>query len=312
MNSVCLAVLNYNGIHHLESLLPSLEAACRESPVPAFAVVLDNQSSQGDVEWVMRRHPDVKCIVAKNNDFLFSYNWLAENRTEEILIILNNDLKLRPNFIAPLLRHFVFDDVFAVSATSRDWDDRMFTCGPARLKSHHGMYYWDYERERQELCHTLFCSGGFMAVDRRKFLELGGFNRLFQPAYGEDLDLGFRAWCKGWRCLFEPASVVLHRENGSIGDGADGCAARLMLRANLLFQWSSLPTAAPWAERSAFFWLTVWRKLSKGEAWWLRVWLETWFEWRRLRKEYHQLKTSETELNRILAAIGRPARTPLK
>ena len=43
-----------------------------------------------------------------------------------------------------------------------------------------------------------------MAVDRNKFVELGGFNRLFAPAYCEDVDLCFRAWRQGWRCIYDP------------------------------------------------------------------------------------------------------------
>jgi len=29
---------------------------------------------------------------------------------------------------------------------------------------------WNYESQRQELCHTLFTSGGFMAVDQAQVL----------------------------------------------------------------------------------------------------------------------------------------------
>jgi len=308
--SVCLAILNYNGRRHLEHLLPTACAEARSFSGDCSIVVLDNCSTQNDVAWVRTQFPEIEVVTAPKNDFLFSYNWLAEKRTEDILVILNNDLKLRPDFLAPLVRHFAVADVFAVNATSRDWNDKIFTCGPAHLKSHHGLYHWDYDRTRQEPCHTLFCSGGFMAVSREKFLALGGFNRLYWPAYAEDLDLCFQAWRTGWRCIFEPASVVLHRENGTWSTEVGTRLAELCLRRSLLFQWSSLPTAASWAERTGYLLLTAYRKSFHGQTWWIRAWLAAWFEWRRKRNKCRTMKASSEELSKILARIAEPLAMP--
>ena len=306
MKSVCLAILNYNGIRHLEFLLPTAITAVAKYGRTCPIVVLDNGSSEGDLPWINSHFPGVELESAPKNDYLYSYNWLLQKREEDVVVILNNDLRLAQNFLAPLLRYFDLPDVFAVGATSRDWDDTMFTCGPARLKSHHGHCYWDWDRDHQTLSHTLFASGGFMAVDRKKFLELGGFNHLFHPAYGEDLDLCFRAWRRGWRTIFEPASVVFHRENASWNDDRDDRSARLILRAQLLFQWSSIPPTASLLERSAFFCLTAWRKLLRGQSWWLRVWIRTWWEWLRQKKEHRALMTPPDELTKILYRIAKP------
>ena len=142
-----------------------------------------------------------------------------------------------------------------------------------------------------------------MAVDRKKFLELGGFNRLFEPAYGEDLDLCFRAWRRGWRCIFEPASIVYHRESISFRQTGADRPARLMLRASFLFQWASLPPAAGWIERSAMQLLFAFRRLRAGDTSWATVWLRTWLEWRRVRMRYHWMKTSKEELADIQQRI---------
>lgn len=310
MKSACFAILNYNGVAHLEHLLPTVTQPEAGGAQRCPIVVLDNCSTQGDRAWLAEHYPQVEVATPPHNDYLFSYNWLLARRTEDVVVLLNNDLRLRLGFLPPLLRHFSESDVFAVGATSRNWEDTQFTCGPARLMSHHGVYHWDYERERQERCHTLFASGGFMAVDRLKFLELGGFNRLFWPGYAEDLDLCFRAWRKGWRCVFEPASVVLHRENGTWGKGDDDCVSRLCLRTGLLFQWATLPPAAPWLERSGFICLTAMRRLLDGQSWWLRVWIAAWFEWRKRRRQFVAMKTSSEELAAILAQIAKAVPSP--
>ena len=46
----------------------------------------------------------------------------------------------------------------------------------------------------------LLWGGGSSAFDRRKFLELGGFDTLLKPFYLEDTDLGYHgleAWLEG-------------------------------------------------------------------------------------------------------------------
>ena len=298
MKSVCLAILNYNGARHLAELLPTALDAARGRPV----VVLDNCSTEDDIRWIRKHFPAVETAVAPANDFLFSYNWLLSCRNEDVVVLLNNDVRLERDFLPPLLRHLEARDVFAACSTSRDWDDAEFTCGPARLRSHHGLYYWSYDTDRQELEHTLFASAGFAAVDRRKFVELGGFNPLFRPAYCEDFDLCFRAWRRGWRCVFEPASVVYHRENGSWGNAR---STRLIERSRMLFQWSTLPATGAWLERTAMLVRTALRR----PEWGLNL-VRTWREWRRLRSGYAWMKTPRTELNDILRRIEEPVPLP--
>jgi len=307
MKSVCLAILNYNGVHHLEHLLPTVADAVAGIGASCPAVILDNRSTRDDRDWVTRHHPWAEIAIAPHNDYLFSYNWLLEQRTEDVVVLLNNDLRLARGFLAPLLRHFDAPDVFSAGATSRDWEDTRFTCGPVQLKAHHGLYYWDWDRDRQVCAHTLFTSGGFMAVNRRRFLELGGFNRLFFPGYGEDLDLCFRAWRRGWRCIFEPASLVYHRENGTFSHQA----SRLMQRSQFLFQWSSLPPAAGWTERIAMLGLQSVRRALTGDPGWAWHILQTWCGWRRVRRQYAGMKVSAAELHsmqdRMKSALPSPA-----
>ena len=305
MKSVCLAILNYNGRKHLEALLPTAVVAANNYAGKCSILVLDNRSTEPDVEWIKRTYPSLRVEEAPENEFLYSYNWLLPLLEEEIVVILNNDLRLKDDFILALIEHFRNSDVFAVSATSRDWNDKSYTFGPICLRNHHGSYYWNPEFNRQKLSHTLFSSGGFMAVDRLKFLELGGFNQLFRPAYGEDLDLCFRAWRRGWRCLFEPKSIAFHRESASWGS-EDTRVNRMTLRSSLLFQWSSLPNASSWLDRFTFGLISLARRLLQGDFWYVGVWICTWMEWIRVRDQYTHLMTSKEELRTIKEGLESP------
>jgi GT2 family glycosyltransferase len=303
MKSVCLAILNYNGKTHLEHLLPTAFTAAKNFSSNCAVVVLDNHSTNDDVAWLERGFPSVQTIVAPKNDFLFSYNWLAQKRTEEILVLLNNDLKVDRDFLAPLVRHFDSPDVFSVSARSYDWKGAEVTSGPGRLKFENGFYSWNFDTRHQKTCHTLFTSGGFMAVDRKKFVELGGFNRLFAPAYCEDVDLCFRAWRRGWRCIYEPGSIVWHRHQGTWSRNSIDSLSSLELRNLLLMQWSTFPMhKGRWARLQSIVKLFI-SSLFSGDRVWIRVYLPRLFYWLAVRRKYRWMKVRDRELRQILSRI---------
>jgi GT2 family glycosyltransferase len=307
MKSVCLAILNYNGRKHLEHLLPAVCAAAKNFPGTCAVVVLDNQSTGGDVAWIEREFPSVQISVAPKNDFLFSYNWLAQKRTEEILVLLNNDLRVEHNFLAPLVRHFESADVFSVSARSYDWSGMQVTSGPARLEFKNGFYNWTFDTQHQQTCHTLFTSGGFMAVDRDKFVEVGGFNRLFAPAYCEDVDLCFRAWRRGWRCIYEPDSVVWHRHQGTWADRSNGNLNSLELRNLLLMQWSTFPMhKGRWARLQSLAKLFI-GSLFSGDRVWIKTYPMTLIYWLAVCRNYRWMRVQADELRKIVARIEKDA-----
>lgn len=303
MKSVCLAILNYNGISHLEHLMPSIPEALDGYAGPVSVVVLDNRSTKGDGEWMARNYPQYEFVTAPKNEYMYSYNWLAAQRDEDLFILLNNDTRLTPGFMARITRHFAADDVFSVCASSLSWDGADKTCGPAHLRREHGFYRWGFECDRQELCHTIFSSSGFMAVDRRKFLKIGGFSRLYYPMYCDDLDLGFRAWRRGWRSIYDPDCVVYHRENGS---GVSEWVQRHNLRNSLLFEWSSLPTEQFAFERGPRIANLIIRDLAGGRGQWLSVWREARQIWSKERGNYPDTKITEAEYQNLVSRLDSP------
>jgi GT2 family glycosyltransferase len=84
-------------------------------------------------------------------------------------------------------------------------------------------------------------AGPVLAVDRRKFLELGGYDPIYFPGRIEDLDLGFRGWMAGYRGYYEPRSVAYHQGLATFGHalGTAGCD-RLTARNTFLFAWKNL------------------------------------------------------------------------
>ena len=113
-----------------------------------------------------------------------------------------------------------------------------------------------------DLFPCFYGGGGSCAFDRRKFLELGGFDPLLAPFYLEDTDLGYMAWKRGWKVLYQPRSVVYHEHRGTIGKRFREDQIQAVLKKNyLLFCWKNIHE---WRRLVSHFFFTVGRGRSGG------------------------------------------------
>ena len=77
--------------------------------------------------------------------------------------------------------------------------------------------------------------------ERRKLLELGGFEPLMSPFYWEDVELSYRAWKRGWCILYEPESIVYHDASTTIKKSFKKIKiTRIDIRNRFLFLWKNL------------------------------------------------------------------------
>src|SRR3954452_13226003 len=62
-----------------------------------------------------------------------------------------------------------------------------------------------------------YCSAASLLIRKELFDQLGGFDKLFAPAYYEDIDLCFGVRSLGKRVVYQPASRVIHFEGATAG-----------------------------------------------------------------------------------------------
>ena len=220
MPSVAVVVLNWNGRRHLEALLPSLRDAVAAASCPVTVVVVDNRSTEPDVAWVREHYPDFEVVVAERNDYLFSLNPIVAARPEELVVILNNDMRVERDFLAPLVEHFDDPAVFAVSAKVMNWDGSEQTTGPRHLTVRRVWVRKEWDMTVDRAAHTFEAGGGCSAYRRSMYAALGGYDPLYRPGYYEDTDLSYRAWQRGWSSIYEPRSVIYHRIGATLYDPA--------------------------------------------------------------------------------------------
>lgn len=192
MKSVSIIIPNFNGKNLLEKNLPSVIKAIENHNLNDEIIIVDNGSSDGSVEFLKKNYPYVKIIELKENlGFGKACNIGVMESKNDIVILLNNDVYVSENFIAPLLKHFEDKNVFAVSSLSFGNDNKR------KIKPDRAI-----EIE--------YCCAGYTAYDKEKFLYLGGFDPIYSPFYCEDRDLGYRAKRHKWKNLIEPESIVYH------------------------------------------------------------------------------------------------------
>jgi GT2 family glycosyltransferase len=63
---------------------------------------------------------------------------------------------------------------------------------------------------------------------------------LYRPYYYEDVDLGYQAWVRGWRVVYEPESVMYHKSSATLAvyERAESLRAA-EVRNNLLVTWKN-------------------------------------------------------------------------
>ncbi len=222
MRGASLVVPNWNGRELLRANVPSLLAAA-ERAGDAEVVVVDDGSTDDSVPVLERELPKVRVVRhAKNQGFGPACRTGAEAASRPIVILLNSDVWVEPDFVAPLLEPFARDpSVFAVAPLILDREGKVAKVSVNRPYIRRGELRWegvpgDELVARAQPVPSLFPLGGAVALDRARFLELGGFDPLYHPFYYEDVDLGLAAWRRGWKCLVEPRSRVRHDEGGTI------------------------------------------------------------------------------------------------
>jgi GT2 family glycosyltransferase len=266
-----IVIPTWNGLHHLQANLPSVLAAVGGNP-DHEVIVVDNGSTDGSAAFLEEHFPAVRVLaLATNLGFGGGSNEGFRQARNDIVVLLNNDMRVERDFLQPLLQGFGDPRVFAVTA-------QIFFSDPNKRREETGLTHGLWLNGRLHLRHvideqvdrpfpTFYAGGGSTAYDRRKFLELGGFDSLLEPFYYEDTDVSYMAWKRGWVVLYEPRSVVYHEHRGTIGKHYNaGYIQAIVERNQLLFLWKNIHEKGRLA--SHLFWLYAgfWIRLLTGPS----------------------------------------------
>lgn len=191
-------------------------------------IIVDDAST--DATKTLMSSEDGWIRVVRNHEnlgFGLSCNEGARMARSEVLVFLNNDAFVMPNWLDPLLKCFDEDSALGAvqpkllfpNGSVGDAGGLVFADGKA----------WNYGKGQgiadSPLVNVRRCpdyvSGACLAVRKEAFESVGGFDPRYAPAYYEDTDLSFALEKQGWKLLYEPASVVVHIEGATSGTDTD-------------------------------------------------------------------------------------------
>lgn len=152
--------------------------------------------------------------VSRNLGFAGGCNFGADGSTAEVLVFVNSDAVVAPGAIAALARVAAEDQVGIATGCLRLADAPQLINSAGNPLHFSGITWAGHCGENAEL-HAerrtvSTASGGFFAVRREVWLQLGGFDAMYF-AYHEDCDLSLRAWLRGLTVEYEPTAVAYHR-----------------------------------------------------------------------------------------------------
>jgi len=222
---IVVAILNWNGRHHLATYLPSVVL---HSQGFADVIVIDNGSSDDSVDWLSMNFPSVEIIrLTENKGFSAGYNEVLNQIDADYYILLNSDVRVSPNWIdpviqmmkeqqfiacQPLIRNDSDPELFEYAGAAGGYIDRDgFTFCAGRMfevfESDEGQYNANRE--------VFWASGAALFIKSSAYHEVGGLDTAFF-AHMEEIDLCWRLKNRGYRIGCCGDSVVFHLGGGTL------------------------------------------------------------------------------------------------
>jgi GT2 family glycosyltransferase len=211
--AVTVVIPVYNHLGYTLECLASLEAAggLDETEI----LVIDDASSDRTPETLKRVEGLRYLRNPENLGFIRTCNRAAAEARGRFVVFLNNDVQVRPGWLAALLS--VFDEVPGAGAVAPKMlfpDGRLQEAGARIARDGSAEMIglledpdaprWNVRRQVD------YASGACLMLERALFQELGGFDETFVPAYCEDSDLCFRVQARGLKVIYEPRAEIIH------------------------------------------------------------------------------------------------------
>lgn len=220
MPRLTATIATYNGRELLEVVLASLE---RQTFRDFRVVVVDDASSDGTVEWLRERWPDVDVVVHPHNrGVTAALNSCVRANDDELVLMLNNDVELDPRCVEQLVTALDERPAAAVAcAKLLDFAQRDLLDGAGDLYAWAGIAHrrgqGERDRGQYDQPEDVFGACAAVALYRRDAFEaVGPFDERFH-ALCEDIDWAFRAQLAGYDCRYVPSAVAYHVGSASLG-----------------------------------------------------------------------------------------------
>ncbi len=215
-----VAILNWNGKELLERFLGNV---LKHSADLGKVYLIDNHSSDDSVAFTRKEFPTIQIIELEDNyGYAGGYNKGLKHIPEEYVVLLNSDVEVSPNWLAPLHARFTADATlgalqpkikdlksrphFEYAGASGGFVDILgYPFCRGRIFDHLEEDNGQYDNYQE----VFWASGACLAIRQSAFEQAGKlYERLF--AHMEEIDLCWRMQLAGFKVAVEPFSLVYH------------------------------------------------------------------------------------------------------
>lgn len=223
-----IIIVNYNVKYFLEQCLLSIEASNVVFDIET--IVVDNNSSDGSVEYLQSKFPDVKFIANKDNPgFAKANNQGIKLSTGKYVLILNPDTVVGENVLQNVcdfldntpdagaigVKMINGNGMFLAESKRgfpTPWNSFCKISGLSHLfpsSSLLGKYHLRYLDENET--HQVDVLAGAFIMARRKALDESGLFDEDFFMYGEDIDLSYRITKAGYKNYYLPEKIIHYK-----------------------------------------------------------------------------------------------------
>lgn len=122
--SVSIIIPNYNGKHLLEQYLPSVFTAAQNAGTEFEIIVIDDGSKDDSISFIKENYKEVKLLINdQNRGFSYTCNHGIREAKHELILLLNSDVKLTPDYFEHQWKYFNKPDTFGVMARIMSFDE---------------------------------------------------------------------------------------------------------------------------------------------------------------------------------------------
>ncbi|RCJ25028.1 glycosyltransferase [Nostoc sp. ATCC 43529] len=234
--SVSIILVNYNGAEILPDCLNSIQ---KFIDLPSYEIiVVDNASSDGSVELIAEKFPDVQLIrETQNRGFGAGNNAGAKVASGEFLFLLNTDTIITHNILPHLIDLMQADSQVGIIGPKLLNPDGSLQISVSPALGIKGEYqarqmHLDYlnnsernliEQQFQQIQEVDIVVGAAFFIRSSLFQKLNGFDENFFM-YFEESDLCQRAQYEGYKIIYTPDVSLIHLQGYSIQKAVNAMA----------------------------------------------------------------------------------------
>jgi GT2 family glycosyltransferase/glycosyltransferase involved in cell wall biosynthesis len=215
---ISVVTVTFNACEFIEDCVKSI-LATNQSGVSLEVVVVDNGSTDGTVELLRERYPQLKLLQNDENNYARALNLGIANSEGEFVVISNNDATVHREWLHGFLEVFQTDEkIGAVQSKIYFAENQLINSVGVEEIEH--FYYRDigFEEEDSDRYATAaerkYVTGGSVMFRRACLEEVGPWDEDF-IMFMEDVDYSVRCREKGWSLWYSPGSILYHQYHGS-------------------------------------------------------------------------------------------------